>query len=353
MVTCINHSSTDAVYIEFGQIESILASAADSGVQIDHVLTQIGLPGGLNGTDAKAKLRLSDYFRLQRDIARSLDDLTAHLSERKLTYQTGHFVLEQMKRSATLQDAIRCMAEYFNMMHGDAYNLVRYTGDKLTLVIDDATFPYTFRSDGDLTNFVGDMLLIKIHCLLDSISQGLANRALRKVGVLRHRDEDDRSQVGFWSVPVHYKRPAYELVYDYDMACQNIPSPTSIDLSAEGIFARVIGYLDALQPSADTRTYALKVRDLIAGGCEAQTEVAAQLQVSVATLRRRLSEEKISFRQLLHEAKFVRAVGLLTKGASVSQVSEQLGYSDIRAFNRAFKNWKGQTPAAYARNSNA
>ena len=39
---------------------------------------------------------------------------------------------------------------------------------------------------------------------------------------------------------------------------------------------------------------------------------------------------------------------MLKRGASVAQATEALDYSDIRAFNRAFKRWKGKTPAAFA-----
>ena len=40
---------------------------------------------------------------------------------------------------------------------------------------------------------------------------------------------------------------------------------------------------------------------------------------------------------------------MLSQGMSVSQVSDSLGYSDVRAFNRAFKKMRGVSPAAYAK----
>ena len=70
--------------------------------------------------------------------------------------------------------------------------------------------------------------------------------------------------------------------------------------------------------------------------------------MSVATLRRRLSEEGSHFRQLLLTARLRRAEAMLRRGCSVARTTEELEYSDIRAFNRAFKRWKGQTPAAFA-----
>ena len=78
-------------------------------------------------------------------------------------------------------------------------------------------------------------------------------------------------------------------------------------------------------------------------------DIAARLGISVATLRRRVSEEETSFRTLLLQVRCEEAKAMLERGRSVNQVSEQLDYSDIRAFNRAFKKWAGQTPAAFAK----
>lgn len=345
----LSASQIEPTLIEYWQIEPIMISAAESGVHIDRFLQQVGLLGGLAGTKPDEKLRLSDYFRLQRDIARALDDLTLQLSERKLTYQTGDFVLSQMRKAENLRDAIGSLAEYFNMMHGDAYNSVRLSADHLTLVVDDSTFPYTFRDDDRLTHFVGDCVLIKVHCLLDSLSNGLAGQALRRIGLLRSRAEPGRMQNLFWTVPIKYERAAYELVYDFETTCQAIKTPGSIDLSTVGIFARVIDHLEARAPSAHSRSFKSQTLDLVARGLNQQSDVASALNISVATLRRRLSEEASSFRDLVQEVKFEQAERLLAKGRSTAQVSEQLDYSDVRAFNRAFKKWKGETPAAYAK----
>ena len=89
--------------------------------------------------------------------------------------------------------------------------------------------------------------------------------------------------------------------------------------------------------------------ELIENGCVKQADVALRFDISVATHRRRLEEEGVSFRDLVADVRLSRAENLLKRGRSISQIAEELDYSDIRAFNRAFKKWKGLTPAAYAR----
>ncbi|MEZ5947572.1 MAG: helix-turn-helix domain-containing protein, partial [Hyphomonas sp.] len=267
---------------------------------------------------------------------------------RKLTYQTGSFVIAQLRSANTLNDAIRSLAQHFNMMHGDDYNRVRQSENTVALVVDDSSFPYRFRKNETLTHFVGVALLIKVHCLLDSLSGGQAGRALRRVGLKQPRDGVKHSLVRFWQVPVSFGRPAYELVYDFDLACQPIPTATDVDLSADGIFARVIRHLEEARP-ADTRTFSARTEELVADGIESQQAAADRFGMSVATLRRRLDEENTSFREIVLRSRLKRADELLARGASITQVSEQLGYSDVRAFNRAFRKIRGLSPSAYLR----
>ena len=341
---------TSETCIQYWQIEPILRSVA-SKIEIDDLLLKQGVLGGIDATPPDADVPLQVYFRIQREIARSLDDLTLHLSSRKLIYQTGDFVLEQMKQARTLREAMDCLCDYFNMMHGDTYNTVQPRGDGLALMIDDTNFPYTLKENETFTRFVGDCVLIKVHCLLDSLTHGVAMRALRRISVRRERGEPGGDQNGFWNVPITYGKPVYELVYDFELAHEPVRTPSQMDFSTDGIFARVIGHIEILQESQPSRSFTDRTRELIEDGGIYQDRVATQLGISVATLRRRLGDEGTSFRTLLNDVRFEEAKAMLERGNSVNQVSEQLDYSDIRAFNRAFKKWAGTTPAAFAKST--
>ena len=101
-------------------------------------------------------------------------------------------------------------------------------------------------------------------------------------------------------------------------------------------------------PLPEKRSTTARTLDLV-GDALTQSQVAERLAMSTATLRRRLEEEGSSFRDLVNQSKFERATSLLQNGYSISQITEDLGYSDIRAFNRAFKQWHGQTPAVFVK----
>jgi AraC-like DNA-binding protein len=68
------------------------------------------------------------------------------------------------------------------------------------------------------------------------------------------------------------------------------------------------------------------------------------------TLQRQLSEEGKDFSTLLEMARKARAVAWLDKGSmSVADIAAALGYSSLSAFSRAFRNWTGLAPSAFAK----
>lgn len=77
-----------------------------------------------------------------------------------------------------------------------------------------------------------------------------------------------------------------------------------------------------------------------------QSEVAAALGLSRRTLRRRLEAEGLLFSELLADCRIRAALRLLAdRAVAIPAIAEQLGYSDATAFERAFRNRTGATPA--------
>jgi len=76
--------------------------------------------------------------------------------------------------------------------------------------------------------------------------------------------------------------------------------------------------------------------------------LADRLGVSMRTLQRDLRRHGTSVRELLEDHRQRRAKALLAaRKLTVDDVAFLLGYSEERAFTRAFKRWTGVTPAQY------
>jgi AraC-like DNA-binding protein len=74
--------------------------------------------------------------------------------------------------------------------------------------------------------------------------------------------------------------------------------------------------------------------------------VAAEMGVSVATLRRRLEEEKTTFTELVDEIRRDLAERhLRDPRRTISEVALLLGFAHAPAFHKAFRRWTGGTPS--------
>ena len=91
-----------------------------------------------------------------------------------------------------------------------------------------------------------------------------------------------------------------------------------------------------------------RTQHAIAAGQD-QDAVAATLGMSTASLRRRLTEAGLNFRDARASVLARRAHERLAAGKPIAAIAEELGFADGRSFARAFRKWTGMSPAAYRR----
>lgn len=87
------------------------------------------------------------------------------------------------------------------------------------------------------------------------------------------------------------------------------------------------------------------------GGVFDANTLARRMNMSLRSLQRQLQLAGVTAAQLLEDECEVRARHFLEHtGQSVREIARSLGYSDDRAFRRAFQRWTGQSPTAYRQN---
>lgn len=99
-------------------------------------------------------------------------------------------------------------------------------------------------------------------------------------------------------------------------------------------------------------TLAQKVRDHIRASIverlPRKDQVAEELGINARTLHRRLREEGTTWQDILDDLRQELALGHLRESdMTQADIAEQLGYSDIRSFQRNFKRRNGMTPGEY------
>ncbi len=79
-------------------------------------------------------------------------------------------------------------------------------------------------------------------------------------------------------------------------------------------------------------------------------QVAKKLAVSPRTLQRQLKESGVDFKALADDTRRRFSLNYLRdRKNSLTEIAYLLGYSEVSAFNRAFRRWTGLTPSDYRR----
>lgn len=137
------------------------------------------------------------------------------------------------------------------------------------------------------------------------------------------------------------------LAFDRAVWDQAIPSA---DAALLPIVERYAQHLMPVEDSA--RGWEARVRDhlrrQLSGGAPTLEAAAAAIGMTARSLQRRLQEAGTSYRVLLDGLREAEARRLLAQtDVPVDEISFLLGYSERRAFNRAFSRWTGRSPSAY------
>lgn len=176
-----------------------------------------------------------------------------------------------------------------------------------------------------------------------------ANNLLVRVELVRSSHKVSQTEDDFWGTSVCFQQPSNALVFR--RAALDLP----VLQPDPHLFKYIQSNLDLqLQECGQTSHISLlsELQDAIAHNAESgeytAEALAQKMNVSLRALQRLAKEHGFTIRQLLDNAREEHARQLLVDpNLGVEAISAQLGYSDDRAFRRAFKRWTGQTPAEF------
>lgn len=150
-----------------------------------------------------------------------------------------------------------------------------------------------------------------------------------------------------FGVEVEFSAASNSIVYDRKISGLSLP------LANPALRKVCEGYCDdMLAAQQKPKTYRGKVEALIKRSSEnlTLTITAETFSVSERQLRRYLSAENCSFRQLLMQYKIALAQQLLEQGRSVESVALELGYTETASFSRVFSDQMGVSPKRFQLN---
>lgn len=324
-------------------LEALRNRATGAGLSVDSMASDLGVQ--LHGQNGQTVLPLEGFLRLHSRVSALLDGDRPGMSKRHLLAESIELGLSRLPAHGTFRQVVATFSSSYNLIHGRPFSRVEATGEVLRLIIDDGVSPGS-SENGEQAFFGMETRLLFAHALFRLIVPSAAVGGWRGVELLR---EGPPARVPFERlVRTSFDRQHYALVYDAEAADRvvNLPRPGTISFAAV-----TEEQIQLLRSGVNEETFSARVRMLIEEGAEDQTVVARALGMSVATLRRRLTDEGVSFRGIRIEALCGLADHMLRSELPLAQVAERLGFADVRSFSRAYKGWTGITPNAKRRAS--
>jgi len=160
-----------------------------------------------------------------------------------------------------------------------------------------------------------------------------------------------RSHKDAFNCPILFNQPNYSITYrTSDLEMRTAKADVSINRfllerveeETRGIktnVSKIIVDVEAL------------IRNSLPSGIPAIAKIADQMAMSNRTLTRRLSEQGISFRDLIRKTQEEVSKDLLKNTSrSVAEIAFETGFSEQSAFNRAFKRWTDLSPVEFRKN---
>lgn len=161
--------------------------------------------------------------------------------------------------------------------------------------------------------------------------------------------EDISAHETYFNCPIHYgaDRDALQVSKEH-LAAPNRLGDQSIAAFFEAHMERELA--DLPNDNALDRRVRIQVSNALSEGVPTVADVAAGLGLSGRTLQRRLAEQGHAFQDLVDDARQELAETLLRRtDYALAEVAFLTGFSEQSTFTRAFKRWRGETPASFRR----
>ncbi len=316
---------------------TIIRRLDDLGLSAPVVLRLAGLPPSLFEQD-RVLLDTAEMFALYRAIEQASGDPTFGLKicgEARIERYDPIAIAALYARS--FRDALQRMARYKQLTCPEKVH-VEEQADECSV-----GFEWLLAHEAE------PRLLIDV-CfawVFDIALRGSGN-AIRVKRVEFMRQAADQAQYeAHFACPVHFDAPQNRIVFD--IAELDRPFLTH----NEEVLAMVAPQLEAeLAEHLARRTFRDRVKaslkKALAGQRPELRTVARELGLSSRTLQRRLTDERITFQQLVTEARRELARHYLEHSTlELNETAYLLGFEDANSFFRAFQQWEGSSPGEW------
>jgi len=326
---------TVAICFVAAALESVRARHMDT----EALLNKVGLSPGLLQVP-QARVSAKHYGELWRLVALTLDDEFFGQDSRRMKAGSFAMLVHSVLGCKNLGQALDRSLRFYGLILDDIGGSLLREGNEATIMLRERA--------GIAPRVFGHEVLLM---LLHGVACWLVGR---RIPILR-------AQFGY-PEPAHSAE--YRLMYCTDLAYGR--PHTAIVFAADYLnlpivqnersvkeFLRtapesiLVKYKNGSSLSARIRR---RLRQLLPGELPDFERLAGELNMTTATMRRRLHEEGASYQGIKDQLRRDLAIGYLSHSdRGVMDIALELGFSERSAFHRAFRKWTGASPGEFRR----
>lgn len=186
------------------------------------------------------------------------------------------------------------------------------------------------------------------------VLQAMTEKEIHPIEVtFKHGPPEDLSSFSnAFHCPVLFHQPQYSISYKTaDLQLRTAKADASINrYLLKQVEEKTRGI--KIPGSSLLRDVETLIKDGLPTGIPGIHQISDLLAMSNRTLTRRLSEEGVTYRDLVRKAQeAIAKEKLRADELSIGEIAFLTGFSEQSAFNRAFRKWTGQTPTEFRKNS--
>jgi AraC-like DNA-binding protein len=286
-----------------------------------------------------ARISIERFADLQVSTMLAMGDEALGYMSRRMPIGCWSMMCHAVIGSETLGQALSRYCRFYQLFEFGIHPCLVEEQDQVRI--------YLVQPDDDVesTPYMSETVLFNIHRFASWLVQEHLPIQLVELGHAPMAQLADYRRM-FLGNPVTFERPLSQLVLSRALLEKRV---TQNETSLRHFMRHPV--LILLTQDYANNSWTARVRDIVRRNLDDMPElnnVAAMLDVHSQTLRRRLSAEGATFKEIKNQVRRDTALHFLGKqGLSIEEIAHRAGFSESSAFIRAFKGWTGVTPYTY------
>jgi AraC-like DNA-binding protein len=319
-------------------VAAALESVRARGLDADGLLRQIGLSPGLLQS-SQTRVSAKHYGALWRLVALTLDDEFFGQDSRRMKAGSFAMICHSVLNCRTLGKAIDRSLRFYALILDDIYGKLNRDGAEASITLHDAAAPQRV--------FAHEVLLMLLH----GVACWLVGRRIPiKRAQFSYEEPAHSGEYRLmYSTSIGFRAPHTAIIFDAAfLALPIVQNERTVKEFLRNAPENILlKYKNGSSLGARIRR---RLRQSLPGDLPEFEALAEEMNMTPATLRRRLHEEGTFYQSIKDQLRRDLAIGYLSHSKrSAMDIGLELGFSERSAFHRAFKKWTGASPGEFRR----